>query len=47
MRKSREKLPDKVRDAASGYLVLVLSIVCFVIVMAAVIAIVRLLGGVG
>ncbi len=47
MRKSREKLPDRIRDAASGYTVMVLSILCFIIAMAAVIAVVRLLGGVG
>ena len=47
MRKGREKTPDRIKDAASGYLVMVLAIVCFVIAMTVVIALVRLLGGVG
>ena len=47
MRKGREKTPDRIREATSGYLVMVLSIICFVIAMTAVIAVVRLLGGVG
>ena len=46
MRKDHETLWGRVLDAASGYTVLVLSIVCFVIAMTIVIAVVRLLGGV-
>ena len=47
MRNSRERLSERIRDAASGYTVMVLSILVFVIMLAAVIAVVRLLGGVG
>ena len=45
MRKSRENLRGRFLDAVSGYAVMVLTILCFIIALAVVIAIVRLLGG--
>lgn len=45
MRNKRENLSARILDALSGYTVVVLSIICFIIALAVVIAIVRLLGG--
>ena len=47
MRKDRENWSDLARDALSGYAVIVLAIVCFILGLAVFMAIIRMLIGLG
>lgn len=47
MRKDRENLSDMAIDAAMGYTIVVLAIVCFLLGLVALMAIVRLVVGLG
>ena len=47
MKSDRDNLADAVKDAASGYGAVVLGVVCFLLTLAVIMAIVRLVVGVG